>query len=55
MNSYTQAAVASWITAQQGERCVSGLGVGRDMHTPPIDTKPMPAQCMSPLTTVAQY
>ena len=46
MNSKTHAAVASWITAQQDERYVSDLGVGRDMHTPLIDAKPMPVQCM---------
>ena len=55
MNSKTHAAVASWITAQQDEHCVSDLGVGRDMHTPPIDAKLMPVQCRSPLMTVAGH
>ena len=36
-------------------RCVSDLDVGRDLHTTPLDAKPMPVQCRSSLTTVAQH
>ena len=55
MDIKTHTAVASWKTAQQDERCVSDLGVGRDMHMPIMDAKMMPVQCRSPLTMMAQH